>query len=276
MAFSALDFLLLLSLTLSAAPTGALEQNSQEGNRHILVLRLLRENGQPIRAPVRITLVEARSARRYSLLLSQGGAGRIVLPPGNYHLRTDVEGFHQVDQIVPLGTARGPILHLDLRLSAHSKKPTGSRPVHIEELLIPPKARTHFLKAQEASDSGRYDEALKFLRKASKICPKCHQAHNNRGVIYLRLSRWHEAEEALEEALQIKPNDSRALRNLAVLLTAQSREGEAEAVLRRLSEILPSDPWAFRQLAAVFKKQGRDEEAGRMIEIARRLEAACE
>lgn len=276
MAYSALDFLLLLSFTLPAATAGVLQQDSSEGNRQTLVLRALKEDGRPIRAPVHITLVETRSARRHSLWLIQGRAGRITLPPGDYRLRSDVDGFHGADQIVPLGIDRSSTVHLDLRLSAGSPStPQETSPVHIEEVLIPAKARKQFLKAQEASDSGRYSKALKHLRKASKLCPKCFQAHNNLGVIYLRLSRWPEAEDAFKQALRIKPDDNRTLRNLAVLLTAQSRDREAEPVLRLLTEALPSDPWAFRHLAAVLKRQGREAEASRVRQIACRLEGAC-
>ncbi|HSR68292.1 MAG TPA: tetratricopeptide repeat protein [Acidobacteriota bacterium] len=230
-------YFLLLSLGHTALSARGLNELPQEDGRQTLVIRVLNQDGRQIRAPVRVTMVAARGAGRHSLLLSDGRVGRIVLPPGDYSLRTDAEGFREAEQTLRLAGLAASTHYIDLRLLPAAKaEPADAAPVHIEELLIPPKARKHFLKAQEASDAGNYEKALKHLAKASKHCPKCPQAHNNRGVIYLRLSRWQEAEEAFRQALQLKPDSSRALHNLALLLRAQQRDEEAEEILRRLAQ----------------------------------------
>jgi tetratricopeptide (TPR) repeat protein len=81
--------------------------------------------------------------------------------------------------------------------------------------ILESSAGYHIEKGSAASDSGRYDEALKHLREAAALAPFEPVAFNNLGVTFYRMGLLDSAINAYQTAIRLRPGFARAYVNLA-------------------------------------------------------------
>jgi tetratricopeptide (TPR) repeat protein len=91
----------------------------------------------------------------------------------------------------------------------------------------PPKAaRQAYEKAVRSKDAGK---AAAELEKAIELDPDYAEAHNDLGVVFVRLGRYPEAATEFRRAMELAPEESLPRTNLAWVQSATSRRGEAES-----------------------------------------------
>ncbi|MCX5656623.1 MAG: tetratricopeptide repeat protein, partial [Candidatus Omnitrophica bacterium] len=110
------------------------------------------------------------------------------------------------------------------------------------------------LKGYKASQSKDYDEAIKYLQKASAMDPYYAAPHNDLGIIY-EIKGWLErAEEEYLKALSVDPNNAEAVMNLGLLY--ESRQAYEKAIpyfQKRIELGPPESPWVKRAKALLSK-----------------------
>ena len=84
-----------------------------------------------------------------------------------------------------------------------------------------------FRLANNYSETGSYEMAIKYYHKALKISPEKPEVLYNIGVAYVYLNKFKKAEEFYKKAYAINPNDDLLKRNYSILLLALQRYREA-------------------------------------------------
>jgi predicted Zn-dependent protease len=86
-------------------------------------------------------------------------------------------------------------------------------------------------------DLGRFDEVLKYARKAVAASPGDPAMHTNLAIVYLNLDQPAEAEKTLLDAIVIDRNFGRAYFYLAALYRQSGRIAEAQMAEQRTAEL---------------------------------------
>lgn len=90
------------------------------------------------------------------------------------------------------------------------------------------RARIRLELASGYFDEGKTTVALDELKQVLQLDPNLPEAHNLRGLIYMRLDDKRLAEDAFRRAYQLAPRDPNVAHNYGWLLCQQGRVGEAE------------------------------------------------
>lgn len=117
-------------------------------------------------------------------------------------------------------------------------------------------AECSFILGAEASESGRWDDAMLHYRDALRREPDYTKARNNLGIALARSGRLDEAVAAYEQTLRDAPDHRNARFNLA---NALSRLGRLDAAIAVYLEVLRSEPDdgdAHFNLARVYERRG--------------------
>lgn len=115
---------------------------------------------------------------------------------------------------------------------------------------------------------GRLEEAVRCHERAIELRPGNARAHSNLGFALRKQGKFAEAEQAYRRALEHDASLFEAQRNLARLLNSQGRLEEAESLARRVLEARPEDADAHEDLARVLKNQQRLIEAAGCLQRA--------
>jgi len=91
-------------------------------------------------------------------------------------------------------------------------------------------------------ETGKLEEAKKYLLQAGKIRPDSPFIKVNLGCIYKKQGQYESAVTCLQRAVALKPDLAEGHINLGETLTALGRMEEAEACFRRALQINPDDP----------------------------------
>lgn len=92
------------------------------------------------------------------------------------------------------------------------------------------------------AESGRVDEAIQWLDRATSIQPLFVEAHLKRGVLLSQVGRTVEAESALREVIRLDPvHQPGAYNNLGFLLLQADRTDEAVVLFEKALTITPAD-----------------------------------
>lgn len=91
------------------------------------------------------------------------------------------------------------------------------------------RARIRLELASNYFEAGQTAVALDEVKQALATDPDYADAHNLRGLIYLRLNDYGQAEDGFKRALALRPQDASILHNQAWLLCQQKRYTEADA-----------------------------------------------
>ena len=190
---------------------------------------------------------------------------------GSYTLRlTTMRGDTVTEQLVDLFTFSG---ELCIRLPKRFTAQPGSGTVSVRELQHPvqPKAFRALAEAQQASESGHADEAVRKLEHALRIDPAYAAARCNLGVEYIRKGRYLEAAEQFEKALADGAADVMIYGNLCYAYYALGRWKESEQAARRALDLDNHYARAHYLLGVVLARTIRPEALENAPEAARHL-----
>jgi tetratricopeptide (TPR) repeat protein len=141
-------------------------------------------------------------------------------------------------------------------LSWAGKTEDAARAAHLALAELREDAECSFILGTEASQFGRWDEAMEHYRDALRHEPGYTKARNNLGISLARTGRLEEAVVAYERVLRDAPNHRNARFNLA---NALSRLGRLDAAVAVYLEVLRSDPDdadAHFNLAGAYERRG--------------------
>jgi Flp pilus assembly protein TadD len=119
--------------------------------------------------------------------------------------------------------------------------------------------------------TGRSEEALAWLRKATAVDPGLGDAWVNLGVALRRAGDLDGAETSYRRALEVDPEAASAYQNLAALLRFRGRTAEADGLMALASRASAQSPFSYLALGDLSLAHGRREEARRFYRRALRL-----
>ncbi len=128
-----------------------------------------------------------------------------------------------------------------------------------------------------AGQTGRHDEAIRYLRTVLRLQPQSADAHNNLANVLRIMNASAEPKEHDEaiahyrEAVRLRPDDFEACNNLGNALSTQGQLSEAEVHLRRALTLQPRNAHVHCNLGIVLWKQRRLDEAAACYERALQL-----
>ncbi len=158
-----------------------------------------------------------------------------------------------------------------VQLSACSNVPRAAETADLatdsDETPVRKRARLRLELAVNYFDQGQTKVALDEVKQALVQDPAYAEAHNLRGLIYLRLNDYPLAEASFKQSLMLSPRDSNTLHNYGWLMCQQARYVDAGIAF---SQALTSPVYQGR--AKTFMAQGLCEErAGKIAEAERSL-----
>ncbi len=115
--------------------------------------------------------------------------------------------------------------------SAANESPRGDHVTESDEPDSRRRARIRLELAVGYFEQGQTTVALDELKQSLLADPNFSEAHNLRGLIYMRLNDQRLAEESFRRALSISPRDPNVLHNFGWLLCQQARYPESQAAL---------------------------------------------
>lgn len=119
--------------------------------------------------------------------------------------------------------------------------------------------------------TGRSEEALAWLRKATMIDPDLGDGWVNLGVALRRAGDIDAAEKAYRRALEVDPGAASAYQNLAALLRFRGDSAEADELMALAARASAQSPFSYLALGDLSFANGRREEARRFYRRALRL-----
>jgi len=125
-------------------------------------------------------------------------------------------------------------------------------------------------RGAEELRSGRFEEALDWLRSAVAIDPGYAGSWVNLGVVLRRSGDVETAEKAYRTALELDLRSTSALQNLAALLHFRGDEEEAIDLLAAADRASNRNPFTYLTLGDLSMRHGRVDEAGRFYKKALR------
>jgi tetratricopeptide (TPR) repeat protein len=163
-------------------------------------------------------------------------------------------------------------------------------------------ARGHLSRGRAHLESGRYNEAIAELSRATSLDPRLAQAHGLLAVAFDRRGLHDRAKDSYERSIKINDDDPQALNNTGYSLYLNGNYRAAIERLKRAAKLAPGDGRILNNLAlaqsrlgkyddafksfaraggeltgrmntaALLERAGRDEQALKHYEAARRLE----
>ena len=103
------------------------------------------------------------------------------------------------------------------------------------------------------SEEGRYEEAIKTLKKAIYLAPNYAFPRTALGVCYLKVARYDDAVEVLNEALKVEPDDIQTIYCLGAAYAYIKRHNEA---IEKFNVCLKMDPYfinAYLNIGGVYE-----------------------
>jgi tetratricopeptide (TPR) repeat protein len=130
-------------------------------------------------------------------------------------------------------------------------------------------------RAQQLSESARWEEALAEIDAALEINPNNAVWHAHRGCILDELDRWEDAVEAYGTALNLEPADRDVAVAYGLGLCRLERFGQALEVFEELARLNPDFEPAYCHRIGIYGELGRHDQAEQMFYLAQELDASC-
>ncbi len=130
-------------------------------------------------------------------------------------------------------------------------------------------------RAQQLSESMRWEEALAELDVALSINPNNATWNAQRGYILEELERWDEAASAYQTALELEPGDREVTAALGGALCRLGRFSQALEAFEELARHYPDFEPAYCNRIGIYAELGRHEQAEQMFYTAQELNDAC-
>lgn len=132
----------------------------------------------------------------------------------------------------------------------------------------PNKARANNNYAVALCESGKFHEAIVYLKKAIELDRLYCDPLSNLAVAYSMIGQPEKGIEALKGAIEILPEYPEAHNNLGVLLLGCGKLDEAEASLTKAIELRPHYGKAYLNLGRIYAKKGEDEKSWSLFKKA--------
>lgn len=256
------------ALTMGQIPGGLTETtNTRLGGNNYIVGTVYSPDGAPIRMRMRIKLT---SPEWGEILATTDDGGRFVFSgvgSGLYTVVIDREKeYEPVFQEVQVTRNRSnppETYTVMIRLRAVEEKKTKNGPAVISAANagVPKAALDHYDKASKLAQGKDYQGAIKELKLAVSEYPRFVSAHNQIGVLYLRLNEADHAEEAFKAALKINPEAYEPLLNRGISLYRLGKFKDAETMFRKTLKVKPDSSVSYYFLGRTFNKLGRNDDA---------------
>jgi tetratricopeptide (TPR) repeat protein len=119
-------------------------------------------------------------------------------------------------------------------LAAKSSRPPGTVDINETDRDASPKAKEAYDEATRLLEAGQLEKAIAPLKRAISIQANYFRAHNDLGVVYMKLDRLEEAATSFRQAIKINSKVYHAHLNLGVALNRSGKFKEAADVLGRI------------------------------------------
>ena len=239
--------------------------NTRLGGNNYIAGTVYTPEGVPIKTRMRIKLA---SMEWGDILASTDENGKFVFSEVGAGLFTIIidreKEYEPVAYEVNITRARNivPETHfVTIRLRAVEEKKPKPGVVSAANAGVPKAALDHYEAASKLSQEKDYKGAIKELKLAVSEYPQFVNAHNQIGVLYLRLNELDNAESAFKAALKIDPQAHEPLLNRGVALYRLGKFKDAEANLRASLKVKADTPVAYYFLGRTLNKLNRNEEA---------------
>ena len=201
-------------------------------------------NGSPVQKRIRFTLTTDNGTRRDFYYTDSNG--RMALPnlttAYTITVETDGETFDTTSaSFVPPYSGNYIIVNLREMKTAPPAAP-GLVNVNDIDQRVSPKAKEAYDSAITLLQADQFEKALEPLKRAITLQPDYFHAHNDLGVLYMKLNRLDEAAGVLEQAIKINSKIYIPRLNLGIVLNRQRKYKEAAETLTRLQQDNP-DLW---------------------------------
>jgi len=241
--------------------------NTRHGGNNYIVGTVYTPDGVPITTRMRIKLT---SQEWGDILATTDDRGRFVfseVAAGTYTVTIDrEEGYESVSREVQVTKTRNFVpetysVMIRLRAVENKKPKVGPAVINAANAGVPKPALDHYEKASKLSQEKDFEGAIKELKLAVSEYPPFVSAHNQIGVLYLRLNKLENAESAFKAALKIDPEAVEPLLNRGIALYRLGKFKDAETSLRASLKLKPDTSVSYYYLGRTLNKLGRNEEA---------------
>jgi Flp pilus assembly protein TadD len=241
--------------------------NTRLGGNNYIVGTVYAPDGVPINTRMRIKLT---SPEWGDILATTDERGKFVFSgvgSGVYMIVIDREKeYEPVSQEVEIIRNRSTVpetYFVSIRLRAvEEKKPkTGPAVISAANAGVPKPALDHYEKASKLAHDKDYKGAIKELKEAVSEYPSFVSAHNQLGVLYLRLNEVDHADEEFKAALKINPEAYEPMLNRGISLYRLGKFKDAETMFRNTLKVKADSAVSYYYLGRTLNKLGRNEDA---------------
>lgn len=229
-------FALIAAIVLSTALLAAAQMNGLRGQIYL-------PNGSPIQKVTRFTLTTDNGQRtEIHYTDSNGRISILPAPAKTYSITVDSDG-ETFETTVANFDSRYAGNQIQVNLLALKAKPPAAPPgeINVNEIdkKVSPKARESYNAALTLIQSNQFEQAVAPLKQAISLQKDYFQAHNDLGVVYMKLNKLPEAEEALRQAIKLNDKVYLPQLNLGVVLNRQNNFKDAAELLGKLQRRYP-------------------------------------
>lgn len=241
--------------------------NTRLGGNNYIVGTVYSPDGVPITTRMRIKLT---SPEWGDILATTDDRGKFVFSgvgSGVYMVVIDREKeYEPVSQEVEIIRARSTVpetyfVSIRLRFVEEKKPKTGPAVISAANAGVPKAALDHYESASKLAHQKDLKGAIKELKLAVSEYPSFVSAHNQIGVLYLRLNELDHADEAFKAALKINPEAYEPLLNRGIALYKLGKFKDAETSFRHTLKIRADSSVSQYYLGRTLNKLNRNEEA---------------
>lgn len=255
-------------LTMGQVAGGLTETtNTRLGGNNYIVGTVYSPEGVPINTRMRIKLA---SPEWGEILAMTDDRGRFVFSSvgsGVYTIIIDrEEGYESVSREVEIVRSRSTVpetysVSIRLRLAEIKKPKTGPAVISASNAGVPKPALDHYEKASKLAREKDYKGAIKELKLAISEYPAFMNAHNQMGVLYLRLNEVDNADNAFKAALKIDPEAYEPMLNRGISQFRQGKFKDAETTFRKTLKVKVDSSVSYYYLGRTLNKLGRNDDA---------------
>jgi Tfp pilus assembly protein PilF len=241
--------------------------NTRLGGNNYIVGTVYTPDGVPINTRMRIKLT---SPEWGDILATTDERGKFVFSgvgSGVYTIVIDREKeYEPASQEVDIVRNRSTVpetYFVTIRLRAvEEKKPkNGPAVINAANAGVPKAALDHYQNASKLAHDKDLKGAIKELKLAIDEYPAFVSAHNQIGVLFLRLNEVDHADDAFKAALKINPEAYEPMLNRGISLYRLGKFKEAETMFRNTLKIKVDSAVSYYYLGRTLNKLDRNEDA---------------
>ncbi|MEW6129450.1 MAG: tetratricopeptide repeat protein [Acidobacteriota bacterium] len=232
-------FLSRLTFLISAIICLSIFAEAQRGLRGQIFL----PNGAPLQKVTRFKITTDDGLRDEYFFTDSNGRIFLPTPPAvPFKLTVDSDSASYAATVISFDPRfSGNFITVNLNpLSAKTPAVPGEINADDVDRNVSAKAREAYAKALPLMQAGQYEQAIEPLKKAISIEKNYFQAHNDLGVVYMKLNRLDEAEQTFRAAIKITDKVYFPQLNLGIVLNKKAQYKDAAQVLRNLQNRFPN------------------------------------